>query len=239
MRNDKTVLLLSIFIIFSFPAVSGQTITERIIIDGVIIDGMSHGAEIIKGSGIPGREHRETSEFHSVKISGNVGVNYQRGNNRAIEITGDINILPLIKTEISQGVLIISPIQNHQTRLPIIIELSAPSLNALEMNGGGNVRLKDLDQKSLKLELNGNGDIFAEGNVQQILIHLNGSSDIDAKGLVCDKAEIKILGSGNVDIHVHQLLKADIIGSGNIKYYGNPSKIERVILGSGNIESGD
>jgi len=218
-------------------ASAGQAVTGKIVIDGVIY-GDSNFA-VIKGSGKPGYERRETRDFHSIRNNGGIDVHFKRKKHTSLEVFGDHNLISLIKTEVSNGVLIISLSQSYQTHLPLIVKLTAPSLKLFEMNGAGDTRLINLDENLFQLDLNGSGDIFLEGKVRQLLARLNGSSDINAKDLISDRAEIQILGSGDVDIHVQKYLKADIIGSGDIHYYGNPIKIEKSILGSGNVDPGD
>lgn len=214
-----------------------QAVTGKIVIDGVIYgDG---GLQLPTGSGDFGRDERQLEAFRSVKILGGVDVNYQRGSVQQVQITGDRNLLPLIKTQVSQGILTIGSTKSYQTQLPLTVELSSPVLTAMTMRGAGDIVLKGLDEESLRLELNGSGNVKAEGKVGHLSVDLTGASDVDAKNLISEQAEIRLTGSGDLDLTVKDFLKVQIMGSGDVTYYGNPVKIEKRIIGSGDIQPGD
>lgn len=216
---------------------SGRAVTGKIVIDGVIYgDG---GQQMRTGSGEFSRDKRQLEAFHSVKILGGVDVNYRRASEQSVEITGDRNLLPLIKTQVGQGVLTVGSRDSYQTQVPLTLELRGPTLKSIAMLGAGDIVLKGLDEGSLKLELSGSGDVQAEGKVGHLSVDLTGGSDVDAKKLVSEQAEIRLTGSGDVNLTVKGALKVQILGSGDITYYGNPATIEKRIIGSGEIQPGD
>lgn len=216
---------------------SGRAVTGKIVIDGVIYGGGEQ--QMRTGSGDFSRDKRQLEAFRSVKILGGVDVNYRRAPEQRVEITGDRNLLPLIKTQVSQGVLTVGSRDSYQTQLPLTLELSGPILTSIAMLGAGDIVLKGLDEDSLKLELSGSGDVKAEGKVGHLSVDLTGGSDVDAEKLVSEQAEVRLTGSGDVNLTVRHTLKVQILGSGDITYYGNPVKIEKRIIGSGEIQSGD
>jgi hypothetical protein len=216
---------------------AGQAVTGKIVIDNVIYgDG---NTQVIKGSGVMGQEKCQVDEFHSVIIEGGVDVHYQRSQNVQVNITGDQNLLPFIKTQTSAGILTISSTKSYQTQLPLVVEISSPHLKAITMGGAGNSILNDLDENDLKLELNGSGKVHADGKVDRFSVSLNGSSAVDAKNLISERADMSITGSGDIDITSKQSLNVTIIGSGDVNYYGHPEQIEKQILGSGEVRAGD
>lgn len=217
------------------PAYAGQNATGQIVIDGKIYQ----GGNIARGSGKASRESRPVQDFtHIINHSG-ADIHFNRKQPVSLEITGDQNLLSYIKTSVHRGVLRISTSKSYQTKLPLVVKLSAPELHALESNGAGDTSLANLRGNTLRLNLNGSGDIKATGQIRQLSARLRGSGDIKAKQLNAEYAEINISGSGDADIYARKSLKANIIGSGDILYYGKPAKIKRSIIGSGDIESGD
>ncbi len=216
---------------------SGQAVTGKIVIDGVVY---GEGAQqFSKGSGDFGRDKRQLETFHSVKVLGGVDINYRRDPVQRVEITGDRNLLPLIKTQVSRGILTIGSAKSYQTQLPLTVELNGPVLKAMTMKGAGDIALSNLDEASLSLELNGSGDVTAQGRVGYLVVKLTGSSDVDAKRLISNQAEISLTGSGDLDVTVREFLKVQILGSGDVTYYGNPATIDKRVIGSGDIRSGD
>ncbi|MGR9114817.1 MAG: head GIN domain-containing protein [Gammaproteobacteria bacterium] len=215
----------------------GQAVTGKIVIDGVVYG--EGGAQMAKGSGEFGRQTRQMDAFHSVKILGGVDVDYRQEPRQRIEVIGDSNLLPLINMQVSQGVLTVGSNESYQVRLPLTVQLSASELKALAMYGAGDIMLAGLDEASLRLDLNGSGDVKVEGKVGYFSINLTGSSDVDAEDLISEQAEVRLTGSGDVDLTVKRLLKVQVLGSGDVTYYGNPEKIQKQIIGSGDLRSGD
>jgi Putative auto-transporter adhesin, head GIN domain len=234
-ENIRVWLLL--FLVSMFQAAQSQTVTKTIIINQVTYG--TSNADLIKGNGITATEKRQVSPFQAIKVEGAMNVNYSRAANVQVEVSGDQNLLPLISTQVVQGVLIISSKQSYQTQRPIAIELTSPSISAVTAQGAGDVNLKALSEKSLILDLKGSGNVNAEGNVGQFSAYTRGSGDVNAKGLETIDAELQITGSGNITNTVNESLKAKIIGSGDITYFGHPKNVAPRIVGSGRIVVGD
>ncbi|MGR9044740.1 MAG: head GIN domain-containing protein [Gammaproteobacteria bacterium] len=216
---------------------AGQAVTGKIVIDGVIYGEGS--PQYSKGSGDFGRESRQVEAFRSVKVLGGVDIHYRRNTAQRVEISGDRNLLPLIKTQVSQGVLTIGSEKSYQTQLPLTVELNGPVLTGLAMRGAGDIVLNDLNEESLRLELSGSGDVKADGRVKHLSVSLTGSSDVDAKNVDSEQADVKLTGSGDLAVTVRDSLRVQILGSGDVTYYGNPRTIDKRIIGSGDIQSGD
>lgn len=237
-RKSKWMALGTLFCAIGFnTAMAGQSVTGKIIIDGVIYGEGS--SEMIKGSGVLRREQRRVDDFQGVKIKGGVDVYFKRADDISVELSGDDNLLQLIRTDVGNGVLTISSTKSYQTKLPLTVNLTGPQLSSLEMHGAGDITLTGLNEKALSLDLNGSGDVKAEGSAKQLTVLLNGSSNVDAKRLNSDDTEIKILGSGDIVVNAKQSLDVTIIGSGDVTYFGNPGKIDKKIIGSGDVEAGD
>jgi carbon monoxide dehydrogenase subunit G len=218
-------------------AVAGQSVTGKIIIDGIVYGEGS--SKIIEGSGVPSRERRHVNDFHAVEIKTGVDVNFTRSDDTDVELSGDDNLLKLIRTDVSRGVLTISSTESYQTKSPLTVSLTGPHLSSIAMHGAGDIKLADLKENDLSLQLNGSGDVSATGSVGQLNVLLNGSSDVEAEELLSENANIQILGSGDIAVNAKQSLDVSIIGSGNVKYYGHPEKINRQIIGSGEVEAGE
>ncbi len=218
------------------PAVS-QSYTGKIVIDGVVYG--ENDSTTLKGSGVLGNDQRQVGHFESIKVTNSVNVNYQDNQDTQVEVTGDANLLPFIKTEVSNGVLTISSTHNYQAQQPLTVQIKSNVLKKLIHDGASDVNLIDLKEKSLSITLSGSGSIKAKGNVEQLSASISGSGEVMAKDLLCNQADIQISGSGNVNITAKDLLKAIISGAGEIIYYGNPKKVEPNITGSGSIEPGE
>ncbi len=218
-------------------AVDAQTVTQTIITNQISYGGTN--ADLIKGNGIMAKENRAADPFHAIQIEGAMTVNYRRAASVQVEVTGDQNLLPLITTQVDQGVLVISAKQSYQCQQPITIELSSPHLTAATLQGAAELVLKDVSETSLYLELQGSGGLNAEGKVEQLSVHIKGSGDVNVKDLESIHADLQVKGSGSIINTVKESLTASVVGSGDIAYFGHPKKVTPHLVGSGQIAAGD
>ncbi|NNF18253.1 MAG: DUF2807 domain-containing protein, partial [Flavobacteriaceae bacterium] len=66
-------------------------------------------------------------------------------------------------------------------------------------------------------------------------IRMSGSGDLDAFDLEADDVEVQVSGSADVEVTANKSLKANVSGSGDIRYKGNPKKVDSRKSGSGDI----
>lgn len=218
-------------------AVFAESYTGKIVIDGVVYG--DSNVNIVKGSAVAGTDKRVVNNFHRVKIQGGIAVNYRPSQNAQVEVTGDQNLLPLITTLVHDGELVISSRENYQTALPLTVNLSSPNLEAVLLQGSGDVYLRELNEKILTLIISGSGNATLDGKTAKLTVQVSGSGDVNAKALQSEYADIQITGVGNINVTVTEALKAGIMGSGDITYFGHPKKVDPSILGSGDIVAGD
>lgn len=212
----------------------------KIIIDGVEYgrDGATHGPGI-KGSGKMARDVRSVKPFKRVRISGGFEVLYQSGQEYRVDLSGDDNIIPWISSNVSGDELLLTTKKSFTTQSGIKIVVTAPTLQALTLDGSADVTLNDLRAPSFTLTATGSGDITASGQVGDLTLSVSGAGNIDARRLRSERATARILGSGDIHVHARQALRAEITGAGDITYYGRPQTVERRVLGAGDIEAGE
>jgi len=89
---------------------------------------------------------------------------------------------------------------------------------------------------SLKAGISGSGKITLAGETKDLDITVSGSGDFIGHELCANNAALQISGSANINIWVMDYLKANVSGSGLVRYRGNP-KIEYRASGSGRFEN--
>ena len=194
-----------------------------------------YSGKIINGSGNVISESRELQKFNVLELIGSIDVNMTSGNEYSCIVEGDDNLVPLILTEVKNEHLHISVKQSYSTRIGLVVNIEAPEFEEVSIIGSGDVNLTGIAQDNVSLKISGSGDITADGSVQQLTAVVNGSGDLMLSKLRADYATIMINGSGDAEIWVKQSLTAEINGSGNIEYYGNPPSVQSEVHGSGDI----
>lgn len=112
----------------------------------------------------------------------------------------------------------------------------ADKLDPIMHASASDIEFTGVQQRDLEVTLGGAGSITISGKVENLIATINGSGNLELENLIADKAVVKINSSGTANINVRRELKAEIIGSGDIHYRGNPSRVIPKISGSGSIE---
>lgn len=217
------------------------------------IDGDSMGPSI-KGSGNIVVEERAITDFDRIVVEGAIDVILMQDDEHLLEVEADDNILPFISSSVSGGELRVRSTRSYRSRDDVKVYITVRDLEALEVRGSGDVRGESViagDELDLEIdgsgsmdmevyfnhlfaEINGSGSFRMSGEVPEQRISINGSGDYRAADLLSSDADITITGSGNGTVNVREFLKAEIRGSGDVVYYGDP-EVNSSIHGSGKL----
>ena len=107
---------------------------------------------------------------------------------------------------------------------------TADSLS-LAVAGSGDAKLS-IHTKRLLCRVSGSGDISLSGAVTSQQVKLRGSGDYRARRLQCEECDIEVGGSSDAEVNVAQSLAAHLLGSGQLRYWGNPT-VSLTATGSG------
>ncbi len=190
------------------------------------------------GNGHEASEPRHVQgEFTSVELAGSADVNILLTNVQSVNVASDENIVPLIETSVVNGRLIVSskPNTSYTATNGVIVTVGIKSLERVILSGSGNMQVANMSGPDLTIELPGSGHLTAEGTVDHLSIHLPGSGNILCNQLKAHTADVTLPGSGTITLFADQSLKADLAGSGTIRYEGNPSQVTKNVTGSGTI----
>ncbi|MFH1050816.1 MAG: head GIN domain-containing protein [bacterium] len=208
-----------------------------------------------KGSGKVIKQEIFKSGFTSLNLMNSANLLVTQGNAEKIIIETDENILNFLETEINNGELILSnklsicpsKLNYYITMKDIkgfkilgagnIISKTPIKSDDLSLNiqGSGDIKFDSVDLIKLHVKILGSGDVKIKGSTEKFVSEINGSGDIYANGLTCDYARIETNGSGDVRVMVNKELIANINGSSDILYKGNPENVKVKINGSGNV----
>ena len=213
--------------------------------------------QVVVGSNNIITQEKQLSAYDRIEVLGSYDVIFTDGEVGKIKIKAPDNILPLIQTEVSDGLLRIDTGKSrYRVKEPIIIYVpvdsrlkqvdikgsadiySEKNLETKTLNvgiyGSGDARLA-VDVSSLALEVVGAGDIRVSGRAKDLSIDISGSGDVDTSKLTAEKAAISISGAGDVSAYVTEDVDVSIAGAGDVIVKGNPKKVKQKINGSGEV----
>jgi hypothetical protein len=208
--------------------------TGKITIDGRVI----HNGSYIEGSGNKVTRIHKMEPLNRVTVSGSFDFRYTPGQPQ-VSVTGDDNIISSLVLKLNDGHLNISLPLSYSTQQDIVVHVSSPVLNDLEIEGSGDARVEDIVSSDFKIKLSGASEIFISGTVDHFALNITGASEMNGRDLVARYADVEMTGSGDCSITVTEKLKVLINGAGDMTYYGHPETVLRQVNGVGEIVAGD
>jgi hypothetical protein len=231
-------------------------LTAALVSGCIVIDLNGCSSKKVKGSGNVISETRQVVEFNKIHLKGTGKAFITKGDKPSIEIKTDDNIMAIIKTEVTDGKLVVSH-KNYNLR-PTTLNyfFTVKDLNAVavsgsadvtgnsklvsdnfsaDISGSGDMRLK-LEVRNLASDISGSGSMHFSGKTDFLDASITGAGDISALDLEAKKVSLKITGSGDCEVNASEALNVKITGSGDVKYKGSP-QVSQKITGSGKVRS--
>lgn len=210
-------------------------------------------------------EDRHLSGFHAVDISGSFDVFIVQGTTESVRVEAPANIIHHIATEVKGGTLNIYN-KDHFSwgnlfsggHRKIVIYVSVKNINSIALTGSGDVYFKEgisadnlrlavtgsgdmsgkLNAKTLETSITGSGDVKVSGHADNSKVSVTGSGNYSGRDVSTINTIVRIGGSGDASVNASGSLQANVTGSGDIRYIGNPKNISKSKSGSGDIGRG-
>lgn len=211
----------------------------------------------INGSGRLVDQARQVAPFTRLLVDGPFDVQARPGGGATVNVRADDNLQALLSTTVEGDTLVVKtlPGASFRSRHPLQVTVGYSSLRSAELrgsgdldvtglkterfevvlSGSGDVRLRQMDLGQFQARLAGSGDITAQGRSTETTIALAGSGDVHAAELLSQHTRVSVAGSGDASVHASESLDAQVAGSGNIRYAGQPAKLVRRVSGSGEV----
>lgn len=196
---------------------------------------LSSNSATTAGSGNLASETRDEGSFEGIDVDGVFQVEITAQDNFGIDIEADDNLLPLIKTEVSGGVLHIESESKISSGNPIRVKISAPNIESIEASGLSKVAVRSLKNSDLKVNANGVSKINIEGETANLTIDVSGASHVDTINLKAEDVTAEASGASHVSVFATYKLHAEASGASKIVYSGNPKNIEKSTSGASSV----
>jgi hypothetical protein len=194
------------------------------------------------GSGSVRTETRGVPSFTAIEVDGSGIVTLSQGIAQSLSVETDDNIMDLVRTEVIGGVLHLGLVPGtsiaRMTRLEF--RVTAPRIDAIVISGSGDVHTAtplrtsslDLDIRgsgsidasveadTLRTHIGGSGGINVAGRAGDLSVTIDGSGSVRARDLASMTADVRVNGSGGVDVTARDTIAISINGSGDVSYGG-------------------
>lgn len=202
-------------------------------------------------------QQRIVQDFDKVNIYGRAIVNYSasRDNEYGLEVETKSHMLKHVVSTVDSNELNIYVKNNPTNKEDIVINISAPTLEKVSLNGEimflvqhGRLRADSLELKTtgnssvsmevdvdeLQVKMNGAGNVTLSGRAKDQSINIDGNAIFKGAHLLGELAEVELHGNTSCDLNISDSMDVSIKGIGNVTYIGSPT-VEKEILGSGQI----
>jgi len=189
----------------------------------------------VRGSGNVVSEQRSVAAFEGIKVSGIFRVEAVAGREQSVEIEADDNLLPLITTEVRDGMLVISTKENIRPRSTLVVRVSNPTIAKIQSSGVAKVTASELSGP-FELDMSGASKAELKGNVSELKVRVSGAAKIEATELEATNAEVRASGACKVNVSVTGELKATASGASKIYYTGEPASLIKNASGASRVK---
>ena len=193
--------------------------------------------------------------FEKIQNNCSADITYHVSQESKVIITADSNLAKYVEVEIIDDILVVKTKRGSYSFTEFSLDVFGPVLKGLTISGSGDFVCKDFIQTPIfEININGSGDIKGKfevskfianirgsgeikvaGNTDELRLSISGSGDFEGEKFISNHAEIKINGTGDVDVHVNESLNVQIYGSGDVRYSGKPTNVNHHIFGSGEV----
>jgi hypothetical protein len=159
--------------------------------------------------------------FKSLELHGGGVATLRHGDRqRVVLLKGDPAIAEI--QVVGDGRLMLSPCRNtcwgdHELE----VEVTTPSIAAISVHGGGELKAESGFPKQASLALS-----------------VHGGGDADVRAIPADAVSAAVHGGGDVELRAERTLAADVHGGGDVRYWGHPA-VTSSTHGGGSVESGE
>ena len=178
---------------------------------------------------------RDLAPFTRISNRGSVDLEVTVGGEQHVEVAASDDVVPKIETTVEDGELIVSTTGSFWSMHPTTVKITVPQLEALVLHGSGDASIDDATGSHLDLQTYGSGDITASGKVDHLSFTSFGSGDGSLADLEASDVIVRLRGSGDAHVDARNSLDAESFGSGDVNYQGSPSRVTKVVHGSGDV----
>lgn len=190
----------------------------------------------IIGSGRVVEQAREVAGFTSISVGSALVVDVSFDDVQAVTVSGDDNLVTLVQTEVKGATLEVFCNASRRTSNPLLVKVTVPYLDAIDVHGASRVTAHDLQGGSLSVKLSGASQLTVTGRVDEIDAQLSGASGLKAAELVSQYATVRASGASNAKLHTTESIVAKASGASNVVIRGSPPVVKQQSSGASNIK---
>ncbi len=177
-------------------------------------------------SGAPaaGGAQRNVGVFTEVVISNGIEADLDIGPASPLTITGDDDVVGIVKTDVSGDTLTISlPSGSYQMKKPLVVHGTVARLTSLDASSGGIVHTKGLACEKLTLRGSSSGKLSPDGKCKAVDVKAESGAKIEADGLAADDVKVEASSGAHVNVQAKTSATGSASSGARVHVSGNPA----------------
>lgn len=199
-------------------------------------DGQLNAADW-KISQIKTQEKIDLKNFDGIRLSIPAELFWQPGASSSCSVNRD---LEGVYVKVKANTVIIHRLSKSpwHKKLPDNIEIvcTSPSLVNANIEGAGRMRLSKLDTEQLQVEINGSGELTANGSATRFNGQINGAGKMQLRNLDIQLAKLQINGMGEIIAPKAKQVDVEINGVGEVSISAATETVGKTINGVGSLD---
>ena len=189
-----------------------------------------------RGNGHVVSERRQITAVTEIDAGGAYQLDVVIDPTSSLEVSGDANLLPMVKTTVEDGRLRIETEGFVRTSRPLRVRIATPDIRVVRCSGACKLSVGVVQNDALRLEASGAAEIVARGRTRRLDLELSGTGKVEAAELAAEVAGLTISGAGSASVYATGELAVEISGAGVVSYRGDPKITRQDITGVGTLQ---
>ena len=176
------------------------------------------------------------SGFDKLQMGDAFRITVRQGSTFSVAATGDQRNLDDLNVYVSNGQLVAkyrTPRRNRQYETRF--ELTMPALTATDFSGASISTVTGFSGAELSIKLSGASRMTVNGNFKRLITDASGASELRAFEAAADEVDANASGASELQITATDRLSATASGASDIRYRGNPTRLQMNATGASSI----
>ncbi len=210
----------------------------------------------VTGSGnVVSQDRNIDGEFNEIKVSRGLDVYLTQDASTTLTVQADDNLHDIIMTEVENNVLKIYANENIKRASSKKVMVTFKDISKIKSTSGSDVFSNstitaetleletssgsdmevDVNATTLSCKSSSGSDLKLSGKTDMLYAEASSGSDIKAGNLKAERSQVKATSGADITVNTSKELVAKASSGGDIKYYGDPEKVNKTDGVSGSI----
>ncbi|HEX6139806.1 MAG TPA: DUF2807 domain-containing protein [Candidatus Limnocylindria bacterium] len=189
----------------------------------------------VVGEGALTSETRDVETFHGLEAGGGIHVNVSIGQEQSVVLEAQRNILDILETEVTDGVLVIRASDSYSATRQVTATIVVAELTALDLSGGAVGSVEGVMADALAVEVSGGARMSASGHVADLQLNASGGAEADLAEVHVGAADVEVSGGGRAYLTHAESVHGSASG-GSTVFVGADTAVDVETSGGAHVE---